>query len=115
MCEDVQVIDLPTDGQLEEAVETFRLLGDPTRVLILWCLRVGEVAVGQLADRIGASPTAVSQHLAKLRAAGLVRARREGRHVHYVLADAHVAQLVEEALHSADHRVHALPDHVAAG
>lgn len=114
MCEDVKVIDAPSTGQLEEAVETFRLLGDPTRVLILWYLRVGEVAVGQLAERIGVTPTAISQHLSKLRAAGLVRARRDGRHVHYVLADGHVAGLVEEALFSADHRVTGLPDHAAA-
>lgn len=83
---------------MADAVETFRLLGDPTRVLILWYLRVGEVAVGQLAERIGVTPTVVSQHLSKLRVAGLVRARRDGRHVHYVLADGQVAGLVEDAV-----------------
>lgn len=111
MCEDVQAVELPTGDRLVEAVDTFRLLGDPTRVLILWCLRAGEVAVGQLAERIGVTPTAVSQHLAKLRAAGLVRARRDGRHVHYVLANPHVAQLVEEALRAAGHPVPEMAGH----
>lgn len=114
MCEGVKAIEAPTVGQLEEAVEVFRMLGDPTRVLILWYLRVGEVAVGQLAERIGVTPTVVSQHLSKLRTAGLVRARRDGRHVHYLLADGPVAGLVEEALLSPHHRVTDLPDHADA-
>lgn len=105
MCEDVQAVELPAGERLGEAVDTFRLLSDPTRVLILWCLRAGEVGVGQLAERIGVTPTAVSQHLAKLRAGGLVRARRDGRHVHYVLANSHVAELVEETLRAAGHPV----------
>jgi len=56
------------------AAESLRLLGDPTRIKILWALLQGESSVACLADLVGASPTAVSQHLAKLRLAGLVRA-----------------------------------------
>lgn len=102
---------MPTAAQVEEAVSTFRLLGDPTRVLLLWTLRHGEQGVSALAGRVGATPTAVSQHLSKLRAGRLVRARREGRQVFYSLADPHVPLLVEEALYSADHRVQGLDDH----
>lgn len=65
------------------AAESFRLLADPTRIKILWVLLQGESSVASLAELVGAAPTAVSQHLAKLRLAGLVRGRRgpcRGRH-----------------------------------
>jgi DNA-binding transcriptional ArsR family regulator len=101
----------PTADQVRVAVDAFRMLAEPTRVRILWVLREGERTVNQLAALVGATPTAVSQHLAKLRLSGLVRPRREGTHMHYALTDTHVAQLLEEALFHADHRVSDLPDH----
>ena len=59
--------------------------------------------VNELAELVGAQPAAVSQHLAKLRLARLVRSRREGTRIFYVLDDAHVRRLVEEVLSHADH------------
>ncbi|MFV2028426.1 ArsR/SmtB family transcription factor, partial [Micromonospora sp. LOL_028] len=64
---------------------------------------------------VGAAPTAVSQHLAKLRLAGLVRGRREGTFVYYSAADVHVRQLLAEALFHADHADRDLPDHGPGG
>jgi DNA-binding transcriptional ArsR family regulator len=52
-----------------------------------------------------------AQHLAKLRLAGLVVVRRDGRRAVYSLADPHVRRLVTEALHAAEHRVSARPSH----
>lgn len=101
----------PTDEQVGLAVETFRLLGDATRLKIIAVLAAGEQSVGALAEAVGAPPTAVSQHLAKLRMARMVRARREGTFLYYSLEDVHVLQLVEEALFHADHAVQGLPDH----
>lgn len=49
------------------------------------------------------SPATVSQHLSKLRLAGIVQTRRDGNFVHYRLADDHVAEVVEDALYHADH------------
>ena len=54
----------------------------------------------------------VSQHLAKLRLARLVKTRREGTFVFYSAADIHVRRLLDEALHHADHADHDLPDHL---
>jgi Leucine-rich repeat (LRR) protein len=54
-------------------------------------------------ERVGAAPTAVSQHLAKLRLAGLVKGRREGTFVYYSAADDHVRGLLNQALFHADH------------
>jgi DNA-binding transcriptional ArsR family regulator len=79
------------------------LLADPTRIKILWALLQGESSVACLAEFVGAALTAVSQHLAKFRLAGLVRGRREGAFVHYSSADAHVRALLGEALFHADH------------
>ncbi|MBU2663677.1 metalloregulator ArsR/SmtB family transcription factor [Actinoplanes bogorensis] len=89
---------MPDEEQVQLAAEGFRLLADPTRIKILWALLQGETSVACLAELVGAAPTAVSQHLAKLRLAGLVRGRREGTFVHYSAADPHVRALLTEAL-----------------
>lgn len=96
------------------AVETLKLLADPTRLRILWALLHGEHSVNELADHVGAQPTAVSQHLAKLRLSHLVRTRREGTRVIYQAENDHVRRLAEEALFHADHTVSDQPAHHAA-
>jgi len=106
-----QTDDMPTDDQVEQAVDTLKLVADPTRMRILWALLHGEHSVNLLAEHIGAQPAAVSQHLAKLRLAHLVRTRREGTHVYYLAQNDHVRRIVEEALFHADHVVQGLPDH----
>ncbi len=104
---------MPNEEQVHLAAEGFRLLADPTRIKILWALLQGESSVACLADLVGAAPTTVSQHLAKLRLAGLVRGRREGTFVYYSAADVHVQALLAEALFHADHADRNLPDHTA--
>ncbi|MGP4046568.1 ArsR/SmtB family transcription factor [Streptomyces sp. 2A115] len=95
----------PDSARLAEATGVFALLSDATRLHLLWLLAQEESDVGSLAERCEASRTAVSQHLAKLRLAGLVDTRREGRHIYYSLHDGHLRRLVMEALSHADHRV----------
>lgn len=67
--------------------EVLRTLANPRRLEILHALASEPTEVGRLAEQIGASQPNVSQHLAVLRAAGLVDAEREGREVRYRLAD----------------------------
>lgn len=67
--------------------EICRTLAHPTRIALLHALAAGPTEVGRLADALGVSQPNVSQHLAVMRAAGLVEARRDGREVHYRLAD----------------------------
>ncbi|RKR88339.1 ArsR family transcriptional regulator [Micromonospora pisi] len=102
---------MPNEEQVHLAAESFRLLADPTRIKILWALLQGESSVACLAELVGGAPTAVSQHLAKLRLAGLVRGRREGTFVYYSAANVHVGHLLDEALFHADHTDLDLPDH----
>ncbi|MBP6488004.1 MAG: helix-turn-helix transcriptional regulator [Ilumatobacteraceae bacterium] len=87
-----------------EAAELFRLLGDPTRLAILHALlEGGELCVCDLARVAGVAENVVSQAMRLLRAADVVRTRRDGRRIHYRLADAHVRLLLDL---SADHVRH---------
>lgn len=84
---------------MEEAAELadgFKLLGDPGRVRILYALlEAGELCVCDLAATVGVPETTVSQAVRLLRAAGIVRNRRDGRMVYYRLDDAHVRMLLD--------------------
>lgn len=95
----------PSADQVMVAVETLKMLADETRLRIVWALLHGEHSVGDLAAHVGAKPAAVSQHLAKLRLAGLVRTRREGVRIFYAAHDSHILQLVEHAIFHVDHVV----------
>jgi DNA-binding transcriptional ArsR family regulator len=89
--------------ELQSAVEMLKLLADETRLRIIWALLEGEHPVNELAQLVGAQPAGVSQHLAKLRLARLVRSRREGTRIFYVVDDVHVRRLVEEVVEHAAH------------
>lgn len=79
------------------------MLADPTRLKLLWLLLHHESNVTTLAATVGASAPAVSQHLSKLRLAGLVESRREGTFIYYSATSAHVRRLLTEALAHAEH------------
>ncbi|MGH3320887.1 MAG: ArsR/SmtB family transcription factor [Streptosporangiaceae bacterium] len=85
-----------TGPQLKAAADTFGLLATPTRLHLVSLLAHHTYDVGSLADRTGASVATVSQHLAKLRLAGVVAARRDGRHQIYTVEDPHVLALVDQ-------------------
>lgn len=84
--------------------DLFRLLGDPTRVRVLSALAsAGELCVSDLAGVVGVPESSVSHGLRLLRAAGVVRNRRDGRVVRYALDDAHVGHLLELSLEHLRH------------
>ena len=78
----------------EQASGVFSLLGDPTRLRIFWLLCHCEACVVNLSAMMDMSPPAVSHHLARLRAAGLVVSRREGKEVYYRAADTKAPRLL---------------------
>ena len=100
-----------TNEQVDMAARSFSLLADPTRVRMLWAMRDDEQDVTTLAAAAGCRQTVASQHLSKLRLAGLVETRREGRHVLYRVRGAHVRALLNEALFHADHQASGKPVH----
>lgn len=86
---------IETDEAVDLA-EMFRLLGDPTRVRILFALlEGGELCVCDIAVIVGVRDTKVSQAMRLLRSSRVVRNRRDGRNVYYRLDDAHVRILLE--------------------
>lgn len=87
------------------------MLADGTRVRLLWTLLDGELPVNELAAAVGKPSTGVSQHLAKLRLARLVATRRQGTQVFYRLENAHVRQVVEDAVLQAEHLRGGVPAH----
>ncbi|ACY97919.1 transcriptional regulator, ArsR family [Thermomonospora curvata DSM 43183] len=100
------------DGErLAAAAEILSLLADRTRLALLRRLSLGEADVTTLTRACGVARPAVSQHLARLRLAGLVTTRKEGRRVVYALRHGHLRRLIDEALNAADHRLGGLPDH----
>jgi ArsR family transcriptional regulator, lead/cadmium/zinc/bismuth-responsive transcriptional repressor len=83
---------------VEALAETFRVLGDPTRVRILDALAPGELCVCDVAALVGISESAVSHQLRLLRGMRLVRPRRAGRLVYYAVDDHHILELLKQAL-----------------
>src|SRR3954466_6771249 len=93
--------------------ETFKVLGDPTRVRILDALAREEVPVCDLAETLGLTQSAVSHQLRLLRNARLVKARRDGQHIYYTLDDQHIVKLFEQGLeHVQEQSVRAQDRHV---
>lgn len=84
----------PPADVLAEAAAAFGLLAAPARLHIVWALAQGESDVTGLAERVGGTLPAVSQHLTKLKLAGLVRSRREGRRQVYLVDDPGVVTVV---------------------
>lgn len=82
----------------------FKLLGDPTRVRILFALlEGGELCVCDIAEIVDTTDTKVSQAMRLLRAAGVVRNRRDGRNIFYRLDDSHVRLLLELSREHVNH------------
>jgi DNA-binding transcriptional ArsR family regulator len=99
------------DDEVNLIVEVFRMLADPTRVRVLWALTGGELSVTELAEQVDKPAPSVSQHLAKLRMARLVRTRRDGTTIFYSLENEHVSQLVADAVFNAEHAGPGVPAH----
>ncbi len=99
------------DDEVNLIVEVFRMLADPTRVRLLWSLTGGELSVTELSEQVGKPAPSVSQHLAKLRMARLVRTRRDGTTIFYSLENEHVSQLVADAVFNAEHAGPGVPMH----
>jgi DNA-binding transcriptional ArsR family regulator len=108
---DQSLADQVDDQLVELAVEIFTMLADATRVRIVLALKDGELSVNTLADVVGKSPAAVSQHLAKLRLARILTTRHEGNRVFYRLANEHPLELVTDAMFQAEHSLDDQPRH----
>lgn len=100
-------------AEIADLADVFSLLGDPSRLRLLFALREGEVSVGELSTLTGQSDSAVSHALQLLRAHRIVRVRREGRRAFYRLDDPHVRMLLEVALTHTGHSELQHPERVS--
>lgn len=82
----------------EMLAETFKTLGDYSRVKIVWALSHGELAVGEIAELLSMSSSSVSHHLRTLRNLDLVRTRRDHRTLFYSLDDNHINHLLDKGI-----------------
>lgn len=88
----------PTDEDITIIAETYRLLGDPTRLRVLLACLNGPIAVSDIAGRVAASPSLVSHHLRLLRGARLVEGHRRNRQVFYRAADEHISHMLTDMI-----------------
>lgn len=77
-------------------MDVLRALAEPTRLRLVWALSTREHSVSELAELVSAHVAAVSQHLAKLRDAGLVASRRDGTRIFYRAATPHLVDLLNQ-------------------
>ncbi len=102
---------VPEEAVVDHAAGVLRLLADRTRLSILVMLDGAEMSVGAMAQALDRPVPGVSQHLAKLRAAGMVRVRRQGTTSYYSQPDEHLAALVLNALQLSEHALYEVPPH----
>lgn len=91
-------------GTLEGLSGTFKVLGDPTRLRLLWALDTQELCVCDLAEVVDSTVSAVSHQLRVLRDRRLVRSRREGQLVYYRLDDQHISNLLRLTVNHLEER-----------
>lgn len=96
-------ITLPSPDEIERASRFLRTLGDPTKLKIVCTLISGEVCAGSIAATLDMTKSAVSHQLRILREEGLIKARRDGKHVIYSLDDDHVHELLRMTLEHIHH------------
>lgn len=89
---------MPEQRLLYDLSDFFKVMGDGTRIQLLWALEESEMCVGDLAVLLNMTKSAVSHQLKVLRTAKLVRSSKRGKNVYYSLDDHHVKTVLEKAL-----------------
>ncbi len=103
-----------SDDLIPQVADTFKLMGDPSRLAILIQCLNGPVAVGEIALKLSLSASLVSHHLRLLRAARLVRSERRGKQVFYEAEDHHIRCIVADMMEHAAEEAGALAGRSAA-
>lgn len=88
------MINRVNEEELLDLAELFKVFGDSTRIKILYVLFDAEISVGEIADKLNMTQSAISHQLKILKQAKLIRSRREGKTMLYSLADEHVKTII---------------------
>ena len=94
---------IPEKGTMDHIAELFKGFADPTRVHILYLLAQGEQCVGDIAEGVQISQSAISHQLRMLKGMHLIKYRREGKNILYSLDDDHVKTILETGLEHVTH------------
>ena len=89
---------VPTEEELYDLAELFKVFGDSTRIKILYVLLESEMSVGDIAQALSMTQSSISHQLRVLKQSRLVKFRREGKNVVYSLADDHVHTMLSQGL-----------------
>ena len=95
---------MPQEESLYDLAELFKVFGDSTRIRILWALHESKMCVCDIANSLDMSKSSISHQLSTLRKMGIVKTRREGKEVYYMLDDNHVKEVFEVALEHINHK-----------
>ncbi len=95
----------PDDKELINLSELFKILGDLTRIKIIWTLDNNELCVCDIANVLNMTKSSISHQLSILKNAGIVRYRKSGKEVYYTLDDEHINKLYEIGLEHIEHRM----------
>lgn len=98
---------MPAQHEIEKVVSFYKVLGDETRLKILYALKTQEMCAGDIAVLLNMTKSAVSHQLAVMRKTHQIRSRKEGKNVFYSLDDEHIVDILEIAM---VHMVHAVDD-----
>ena len=82
-------------SRFDEPADLFRVLANPTRLMLLCHIAKGECSVGQMERELGLRQPGLSQQLGELRQKGLLQSRRESRSIFYTIADARILALLD--------------------
>ncbi len=86
------------DDRLFQLADFFRILGDPTRIKVIFQIRNQEICVSDIATCLNVSESVVSHHFQVLKRTGLVMRKRIGKSTFYSLADSHVQAILQQAV-----------------
>lgn len=95
---------MPEDDMFNKLAEFFKILGDTTRAKILFALDQNEMCVCDIANTLQMSKSSISHQLGTLRRSGIVKCRKEGKEVYYMLDDDHVKGLFELGIEHIEHK-----------
>lgn len=95
---------IPEQDVFNKLAEFFKILGDTTRVKILFALDKNEMCVCDIANVLGMSKSSISHQLGTLRRCGIVKCRKEGKEVYYMLDDEHVQKVFEIGVEHIEHK-----------
>jgi ArsR family transcriptional regulator len=96
---------MPDEQELIRLSQTFKILGDLTRIKILMLLDKHEMCVCDIANVLDMTKSSISHQLAILRTSGIVKYRKSGKEVYYMLDDEHIKKLYEIGIEHIDHKL----------